>query len=467
MVYLDNAPSYFGRTLDFRLPLFPFLLSLIHDFSGYRVINVFFFNGLLTGFFFSLLYGFVRDAFGSTKLGILALLLAFSIPLLAQVATSGGYDLFNACLILALAWVAFRFWGTPNSQNQTLLVYLGLLLASTRYESLLYLAAVAIIVGISWIKKKKIELSWWDCISPVFLILPVAYNIYYMGREDFNNPTGASDGFFNLSYFQYNFSEAIYYFFGNPGTSSTSVLVAGLGLLGFAFICVCFAIRRNETSKDLFAVAYAPILGVAAAVLCLVLCNYWGQLTNYQAVRFALPVFVIAIPLSIWFIRSAHLDRGLALNIWIIFSLIYCVGFSLPAQALHQTTKSMAPSYFHEYFLDFAKQLDSTEALFISTGSMGAIAHGFPAVTLTFANENPIRILAGYQRGRYNAIYTIVTAPFEPKSQKLVYYQNGETVSEDFRFKPIDSKPFSDSLVFVICRVTEIRGENGEWVSLK
>jgi hypothetical protein len=466
MVYVDNTPTYFGQILDFRLPLFPFLLSLLHDLSGYRVSNLFIFNGLLTGLFFSLLYGFIRDAFGSTKLGILALLLAFSVPLLAQVATSGGYDLFNACLILGLSWVAFRFWNNPNSQNQTLLVYLGLLLGSTRYESILYLAAVAIIVGVSWIKKKKIELSWWDCISPVFLVLPVAYNIYYVNRDDFNQPTGAPEGFFNWYYFQDNMSEAIYYFFANPGTSSTSVLVAGLGILSLVYMGVRSILRRRDLFKDSFVAAYAPILGVAGTVICLVFCNYWGQLTDYQAVRFALPVFVVAIPLSIWFIQSNGLDRGPALNTWIIFSIIYCIAFSLPAQSLHKTTKSMSPSYLHEYFLDFAKKLDRKEALFISTGSMGFIAHGFPAVTLNFANANPDRILDGYRRGQYKNIYAIVTAPFEPKSQKLVYYKNGQVVSEDFRFKPIDSKQFSDSLIFVICRITEIRGDDGVWGSV-
>ena len=84
-----------------RMPLFSAFLSTLHDVVGYRPGNVFVLNGILSLGILLLLYK-LGHFFGGMRAGIFAALLFTTLPLFAQVATSGSYDLLNLLLILLL-----------------------------------------------------------------------------------------------------------------------------------------------------------------------------------------------------------------------------------------------------------------------------------------------------------------------------------------------------------------------------
>src|ERR1019366_5861835 len=120
--------------------LFPLLVSVLHDVTGYRVANVFELNFLLTPFV--LLGGYLlAHKLGGRLAGYVAAGLLATFPLLAQNATSGGYDVLNMALGSALMLVTLAYFQSMERSRGPLMnlsLALALLLAATRAESVLY-----------------------------------------------------------------------------------------------------------------------------------------------------------------------------------------------------------------------------------------------------------------------------------------------------------------------------------------
>jgi hypothetical protein len=468
MLYYNNQPVYIGNYSDIRLPLFSVLVSFIHDISGYRASNLFIMNFALTVICLALLYFLSVWITSSKALGLLAVAFAFSVPLLAQVATSGGYDLLNVTLIFLFAFTAYSYVQSATSEHQTFLIYSGLLLAYCRYESILYLAVVAFLVGRNWWITREVRLSFIDAISPVFLVLPICYNLYYTNLESYTSPKidGRAYQFFDSEYFKGNVGEAISYFFGNPITSSTSVLIAILGLVSvvYLFAYILTNCRKKEMSR--FVVSYAPICLVILSILTLIMFNYWGQLTDYQAVRFALPVMLGLIPVIIWFIWHNKLFRPIHLTLWGGATFIYCLGFSIPAQTQHYTTNSMIPSFFREFVLDYAKRNGSPRTLFISKAALGLISEGIPSVPFKFANKHPDRLIDGYHYGHYDVIYTEQILTYDRSLSEFTENPSLGSIGDRYKLETVELNRFSPMLSFRLARVVAICNRNGEWVDL-
>lgn len=97
-----------GNT-DKRPLLFPFLLSAVHNITGYRIGNVFALNAALGFTLLSLLYGLISK-FCSQRYGALGILLIGGLPLLAQNINGGGFEVLNLCLITGLILSAAHYF---------------------------------------------------------------------------------------------------------------------------------------------------------------------------------------------------------------------------------------------------------------------------------------------------------------------------------------------------------------------
>ena len=56
-------------------------------------------------------------------------------------ANSGGFDLLNLVMLLGTALAAYSYLRAPNAQRMNTLILMGILLAQSRYESVLYVLA--------------------------------------------------------------------------------------------------------------------------------------------------------------------------------------------------------------------------------------------------------------------------------------------------------------------------------------
>ena len=142
---LQGAFQLLDGLLDKR-PIFqPFLVSILHDLTGYRPENIFALNTALTFVLLGLVYAAARKLAGR-EAGILAVLLLTSLPLLAQNATGGGFELLNLVMIMSTLLLGMRFAERRDPGSLQALLLSTALLAQTRYESILFLLPVGLLV---------------------------------------------------------------------------------------------------------------------------------------------------------------------------------------------------------------------------------------------------------------------------------------------------------------------------------
>src|SRR5262245_46770650 len=142
-VPLDGEPLVLECMVDKRPPLFPFLVSLLHDVRGFRVGHAFAVNAAVLAAVLLAVQTAVRRHLG---LGAVAAAAAAALvagaPLAIVGATSAGFELLAAALLAATLLAAAAFVRAPSSAGCHALAAAGLLFCYARYESVLVFAVV-------------------------------------------------------------------------------------------------------------------------------------------------------------------------------------------------------------------------------------------------------------------------------------------------------------------------------------
>ncbi|MEX0329942.1 MAG: glycosyltransferase family 39 protein [Puniceicoccaceae bacterium] len=297
----DGSYQFLLPILEKRPFFFPFLVSLVHDISGYRYTNVFILNAILTPVFLVLL-NFLGKQFGGRKGGILAVLLAGTLPLLALMATSGNQDILNLvmlCLALILSWL---YLSAPTDRRLIPLVYCLILFFQIRYENGVFLLPFGILILMGWQRAKRAILPWPVLISPLFLILP---SIHYFivtnnsGRY-FQSGPGGRESTFSLDYFSENVGAAGRFLFSVGQGLPNSILLTMLGfssLLLFLYYAMVNSRKKREATVASTILLFL-MLGVVLHLSLVLLFNY-GVFDSYLTARLSLPLnllFILLVP---------------------------------------------------------------------------------------------------------------------------------------------------------------------------
>ena len=155
--------------IDKRPLLYPFIVSLAHDLTGYRVLNAFLVNVAMHPLLLGLAWWLARRLAGP-RAGLIAVALLGSLPLLAQNATGAGMELTNALMILVAAALAIQYLERPDAPRLSAFALALVLLCQTRYESAIFVPAGALVVIIGWWREQRLVLSWPAVLAPLLLI---------------------------------------------------------------------------------------------------------------------------------------------------------------------------------------------------------------------------------------------------------------------------------------------------------
>ncbi|MCD6226598.1 MAG: hypothetical protein J7J93_02290 [Candidatus Aenigmarchaeota archaeon] len=151
--YYDNFWPI-NREAPIRPLLFPFLLSILHSFLGYRVENVFILNFIALFCLLSLVYIYIKKNRGNLW-GFSAIMFIVSQPLVTITATSGGFDLFNTLFFIICIICLWHFLKNPSPIQFQLLWVNLLMYANIRYESIfLFLITLIYLFSFRYIKKE-------------------------------------------------------------------------------------------------------------------------------------------------------------------------------------------------------------------------------------------------------------------------------------------------------------------------
>ena len=322
--------------LDKRPYFFPFLVSLLHDLTGYRAANIFALNVALSGALLGLLYWFAREVAGRGP-AVFAVALMATMPLFGQNATGAGMDLHNLAMIALVACLSVLYLRVPTDDRLSLLVLGTVLLAESRYESVIFVAPVAVIVGAGWVRAGRALLPWPVIIAPLLLV-PYAWHSRVLAAEPiFWQLQPGQTSAFGASNMLKNLAGDLDYLFNFTSTELTnSWYLSLLGVAGLAWAGLRAArwLRRRPRP----ALAPAAFVGVAfgagiAAHFAVLLFYWWARFDDIMASRFSLPICLASAVLAAVLVRGLQ-DRGVpALRIAAAGLGVWMLTGGLPAMA--------------------------------------------------------------------------------------------------------------------------------------
>lgn len=446
------------KVVDKRPFFFPFLVALVHDLTGYRPTNPFWLNTVLGAVFLGLVYVLGWQIARSRWAGALLVLLFAGLPLAAQQAAGGGFELLNLVMILAVLLLGRRYARAPDEDSLEALCLAAVLLALTRYESVVFVFPVAALVLWGWARAGRVILSWPVVAAPLFLLPYVLQNRVFAANPatwELGSKPGA-DAPFALHYVPDNLGHALAFFFDTSGYQANSVYFAALGLaaLPFLLLLVVRTLRQGGTAAATDVGGAMVTLGLFA-IAALLMMYFWGQFDHPVIRRLSLPVhllFGIAIvTVGASFVRSA---RGWQFALAGAVAALVFQG--LPMMARQAYAWDYTPGVEMAWREEFLKKFPQRDYLFIDQDSTFWITQRMPATPIKQAGERKDGLAYHLRNHSFSAIYVFQRFKVDPDTGALTL-DPADDVGPDFELEPVMQKRIATLHLARISRVTAIR----------
>jgi hypothetical protein len=337
---IQGVPTVLRDYIDKRPPMFPFLVATAHDLLGEDPANAWLVNFFVTGVLLYVLAWSAIKLGRSRRAAVLALLLVATLPMLAVSATSAGMDLLNVTLLMVLVMALILFTSHPSQGTSAWLVAVTLLLAYTRYESVLYVIPVGLVwLGVCWGERRWICPVVWAFL-PLGLIFYAWHHTVLENTQDLWELPPELSTRFDWKHVPDNLEALVRLLFSTNGRLQNSLGVTVLGFSGLA--CLLFAIRKRgddrlRKSRNLLFLLLGPLV----LNLGILMLYFWGNLDDPVATR-------LALPLMLWLILTAVAGWAawrdtvrVSLGDWrfpIGFVVVVFLVFTLPAAARDRYT---------------------------------------------------------------------------------------------------------------------------------
>ncbi len=381
---------------DKRPVFYPFLLSLIHSVSGYRTSNAFVLNGLIAGVALLCTFKLGSNLSGRTG-GLLFSILLAGVPLFAQNATSGAFDLLNMTLIGLLAVGVWRYFAESSERNLIFVSFVAIFLANTRYESLLYASVPFLCAMLTSIRDRRlIELPWMMVLMPLAILPALLSNGVFSSSEAFFQTT--RDEFWNIKNYAPNLEHAVAYLFDPDRGGTNSLLLAFGGI--FSLVCLPIVLRREFARRKGLGVG-SLTLGTVGVILVanvvIILGLGWGEWDDPLVSRFTLPFwFLLAWVVIHLFASLPPLTAEKYLRAGAVVSGLWLVVFAASDASASRATNKLGPAFLLARSIEFIKQYDPwRQTLIIGGSALPYLNEGYPAIT--FESGSKIVPLINYK----------------------------------------------------------------------
>jgi len=454
---IQGAFQLMAGQIDKRPLLQPFLVSGLHDLTGYRPENVFVLNTALTFLLLALAYvtGYRIAGRGA---GAIAVLLLTSLPLLAQNATGGGFELLNLVLILSTLLLGMRYMSRRDANTLEAFGLSGILLANTRYESVLFLLPVGLIVLRVWWLERRPQVTWLVAVMPL-LLLPYALHNKVFSVRSSSWEMASQPGFdrpFALSYIPDNIAHDLNFFFSTTGEHSNSLILSILGFLALPF----FALWTLKTLRGL---AKAPPVCAALAIFAvgfaahalLLLCYFWGRFDDPVIRRLSLPLNLTLV-LAVITVAGEISRRG---QVWRVLLAVTGIGLfahSLPAMARHDYSLDYYVGREMEWRREFIAAHPERDYLVIDSNSIIWITHLVSATPVKQAFDQKGNIIFNLRNRIFSAIYVFQRFGVAADTGQVTV-QAEDDLGPDYQLETVWERRFTPLTVSRISRVVSIR----------
>lgn len=430
--------------LDKRPYFFPFLVSLLHDATGFRVTNVYILNVVLAFVVLGGVCWLVLRLTGSRAASITAVCLLTTVPLFGQYVTGASMELANLAMIIVTLAAVVRYLQRPDAVKLSLVVVTTILLALTRYESVLFVIPTAGAIVYSWFRERRIVLSWGTIAAPLLLV-PYAWHDRYVGSHQYLWQLREGEQTrFGAEYLASNLEGARHFLFNLSPVHPNSLCVVVIGGIG-----VVFGLARILRFPSRLAVSsrWAAALGIflfgltIVANLGLLMFYYWSRLDDAAAARFALPLFLLLVIAAGWFVH--FLERrsipGLkiaacGLGVWLLV-----IGAPAYAQRLYTTRNPVRHELAWE--LEQAKSRHYPVFFITSKATLPFLLEKIPTLNTNIAVHRAAEIAWHMKEGTFHEV--LVAQVIRPTTEEGVpVVDPEERLPSSFQLETLEVKRF-------------------------
>jgi hypothetical protein len=453
---IQGAFEVMGGELDKR-PLFqPFLVSLVHDFTGYRPENAFALNSVLTFVLLGLAYR-VGARLAGRGAGVVVVLLLTGLPLLSQNATGGGFEILNLVMILSVFALGLRFVVKRDALSQEAMVLAAVLLAYTRYESVLFLLPVGLLMLWVWWQEKRPVLSWTVLFAPLLMVPYVLHNKVFSVRSS-SWELASQPGYekpFSLSYIPDNIPHWLNFFFDHTGEHSNSLVLSVLGWLALPFFAL-WVIKKLASARTADPVQLATAifaLGFAAHSL-LLLCYFWGRFDDPVIRRLSLPLNLF-LALAVVSVATNFAGGNRRWQVLASLGVLGLFAHSLPAMARHDYTLDYYVGREMEWRREFIAAHPEKDYLVIDKDSIFWITHRVSATPVKQALNSKGILHFNFQNRIFSAFYVFQRLTVNPQTGEFSIPEEDD-LGPDYHLETVWERRFTPLTVSRISRVVSI-----------
>ncbi|HEX2854941.1 MAG TPA: hypothetical protein VHO24_17030 [Opitutaceae bacterium] len=442
--------------MDKRPLFFPFLQSLLHDLTGYRPANAFVLNGALTFLFLGLVNALGRMLAGRLA-GWLGVILFAGLPLLAHNATGGGFELLNLTMILATLLLGGRFVEKRDGASLTAFCFSALLLAQVRYESVIYLVPVALLVLWVWWQENRAILSWPIILAPLLMVhYPLQHRIFSLNQSAWE--LASKPGYttpFAVSYIPENISHALTFFFGSAEDQPNSMVLSVLGFIAVPFfLLLIFKRLRALTEQSPMGVATTIFsLGLFAQLL-LMMCYFWGKFDEPVIRRLSLPthlLMVVAIVTVIPQFASAAVVRAL-----LAVASVGLLASGVPSMAAHAYSQEYLPGREVAWRRQFIAAHPRKDYLVIDNDAQLWITHQISATPVLQATKRRDSIVFHMRNRTFAEVYVFQRYNIDGNTSQLTL-REGDDLGPAFVLETVHEERLQTLTISRMSRVVEIK----------
>ena len=411
--YVDKRPNFF-----------PFLVSAIHDVTGYRIENAFWLNSLLTLGLFALIYGVTAQIAGRAG-GLLALGLFVSVPLVWHQSSGAGFEILNLVMILLTLKVALDYFNAPsNTKRLSALCVTVAMLAQVRYESILFVIPVAILVLMGWSVGRRMRLPWGAWAAPLMLV-PVLWQqrVFNIDPSFWELFTVGTSSPFSLDYYHQNLAQATYFFFEWIRQMPNAPLVAYIGWVAVFIFIICMTLRlverqRREHIIDNDRPAFVLwVFFLGLALYFVLLMCYAFDLGRYTVERLSLPLY-LGLALASGLVWGAWVRGRWWLRVLTVVVLVGFIGWTIPSSAAREYASIYFPMVEGQFVEQFIKQHRDERFLVVADMSMLWTTYNVEAIPNRALNNQMPEVKYFLEHPNNPPIYVMQSLEYDPANRR-------------------------------------------------
>jgi len=377
--FIDGVLYVISSGPDKRSCLYPFLASILHDLTGFRVQNMFIISGIAGLLVLPLIY-ITNLVLFSPRVAVLGVLLWFSYGLMPAHVNSAGYDILN--LLFLQGWLLLAVLSLKRSSACWWEAFFvtSICLALVRNEAVFFLFGTIVICYVRFKERKVLRFSWPMLISALALLIPVAANLNFSNFKMGENVNGQL--FLSITHLPENFISALYFILQISTSIPNQPLLGALGILSGLFFLVNYFGRRKR--KEMIACDDQVLFVFSGCVgLCyiLYLSSFWGDWNDPMVSRFSITPFYWLLIMACWLINRCAVLKCWVVGYKIFLSLILVFTVvRLPALHSGKYTQYFTISREMEFLKRYLHNIREKRIFLVSDGTANLIPSGYAGI---------------------------------------------------------------------------------------